>query len=358
MTFAKHIPKHALLTPQLDDVLLRTPDLWEELRGGRIFLTGGTGFIGCWLLETFLHAHDRLDLRARIHVLTRDPGKFTAKAPHLALHPAVTLGQGDVRSFAFPAGTFSHIIHGATDVGVTSTTEQEDTLRQTITAGTQRVLAFAAACGAHKMLLLSSGAVYGPQPTDVSHMPEDETAVATPLLTSSAYAEGKREAECLWRETDSTAIRTIARCFAFVGPYLPLDAHFAIGNFISDAMQGGPIIVQGDGTSRRSYLYAADLAVWLWTILVRGKNGSAYNVGSQEERSIAGVARSVAAAVVPACEVQILEHAKPQQPFRRYVPSTARARDELGLTQTVSLEDAIQRTIAWYADGALSPSSA
>ena len=103
-----------VLHSDLDHVLRHTPGVWEDLRHARIFLTGGTGFFGCWLLESFLHANAELDLHASITVLTRDSEAFRAKAPHLANHRAVRLCNGDVRSFAFPEGEFTHVLHAAT----------------------------------------------------------------------------------------------------------------------------------------------------------------------------------------------------------------------------------------------------
>src|SRR5208337_2998170 len=95
------------LASDLDYILRSTQSLWAELRGGRLFITGGTGFIGCWLLESFIWANDVLGLEATAVVLTRNQKGFRRKAPHLFAHPAIRLHQGDVRSFKLPEGKFS-----------------------------------------------------------------------------------------------------------------------------------------------------------------------------------------------------------------------------------------------------------
>ena len=163
----------------------------------------------------------------------------------------------------------------------------------------------------------------------------------------SAYGEGKRAAEllcALYHQRHGLETK-IARCFAFVGPYLPLDVHFAIGNFIRDAIAGGPIRVQGDGTPHRSYLYAADLAIWLWTILVSGEACRPYNVGSDHSVTIAEVARLVAEVAEHRVAIQIARQPAPGVP-QRYVPNTARATKELQLSVRIPLSHGIQKTLA------------
>jgi dTDP-glucose 4,6-dehydratase len=141
----------------------------------------------------------------------------------------------------------------------------------------------------------------------------------------------------------------IARCFAFVGPHLPLDSHFAIGNFIRNALNREPIRIGGDGTPTRSYLYASDLAVWLWTLLFKGVSGKAYNVGSPVDLHIAALADSVNAELGGLSTVQILQKSESGRPVSRYVPSTARAEMELGLQVRIPLSEAIRKTANWVA---------
>ena len=344
----------SLLREDLDDCLARTTNLWEELRGQRIFMTGATGFFGCWLLETLLWANHRLGLNARVTILSRNPAALKDKAPHLAADPALEVLIGDVRDFPMPAGSFSHMIHAATESSVELNQKYPQRMFDTIVEGTRRCLEFALAAETRKFLFLSSGAVYGPQPAEVANVSEDAATGPNPLDTASAYGEGKRAAEllCAMASRENAARGTtlepkIARCFAFVGPYMKLDAHFAIGNFIRDQLRGGPIQVAGDGSALRSYMYAGDLMVWLWTILFRGEPLRAYNVGSEQAVSIGELAQTVAAALTPEVKVEIL--GKPQGgPPQRYVPSTARAQRELGLSCRLPFAEAIRRTQRWY----------
>ena len=335
------------LAADLDHVLTHTSGLWEPLRGQRIFITGGTGFFGCWLLESFAWANQKLKLDASVLVLTRDPEAFARKAPHLAADPSIRFHKGDVRTFAFPAGAFSHVIHAATEASAKLNAENPLLMVDTIVEGTRRTLEFAVGCGAKKLLLTSSGAVYGNQPLEMTHVPEDYVGGPNPLHPASAYGEGKRIAEllcCIYHERKGLETK-IARCFAFVGPYMPLDAHFAIGNFIRDALTGGPIRVQGDGTPYRSYLYASDLAIWLWTILLQAPPCRPFNVGSASALPISALAQKVAGSM----PVAKGPPPKPGTLPTRYVPANDRAREELGLVERIPLEEGIRRTLMWYA---------
>jgi dTDP-glucose 4,6-dehydratase len=304
-------------------------------------------------VESFLWANVKLQLESGVTVLSRDPAAVLSRAPHWAGQPALSFCVGDVRSFSFPSGPFSHVIHAATEASPQVMTEDPLQVFDVNMAGTRRVLEFAASCGARKFLLTSTGAVYGRQPPDLALLPESFGGAPDPTDVPSPYAaaaEAKRAAETLgalyWKQH---GVEThIARLFTFVGPRLPLDGKFAIGNFIRDALRGGPIVVRGDGTPCRSYLYTADLAIWLWTILFRGQPCRPYNVGSESAITIARLAQTVATVLRRPSEVQIAQAADPRKPPERYVPATQRARTELGVAETIGLREAIRRTVLWH----------
>jgi nucleoside-diphosphate-sugar epimerase len=341
------------LPADLDSLLESTGGIWEELRDRRIFITGGTGFVGSWLLESFHKANRELNLNARLLVLSRNPEAFYLKAPQLAGQADIAFLKGDLSSFSFPEGDLDYIIHAATESAAAGVELDPMRILELASKGTARVIQLAQERSCRKFLITSSGAVYGRLGRQPALVAEDYPGAPDSLQPSSAYAESKRLSEmlaALYAGKSSIQFK-IARCFAFVGPYLPLNANFAIGNFIADALSGRDIQIKGDGTPVRSYLYASEMAAWLWTILFCGQPLRAYNVGSEHAVSVLETARAVSQQVVPHAEVVVNHKANTQANPLRYVPDTTRARIELGLTQKVQLSEAIARTLDWHRSG-------
>jgi dTDP-glucose 4,6-dehydratase len=241
-------------------------------------------------------------------------------------------------------GEFSHLIHAATEMATNAAPLQ---VHDVTVNGTRRVLELAAERAIGDVLLISSGAVYGRQPRDLARMAEDFLGAPALSDPSTAYAQGKRSAEWLTHSVAATTGQRcrIARLFALIGPYLPLDGPYAAGNFIADMQAGRPIHIAGDGTALRSYLYAADMAIWLWTLLLRGKPGLVCNVGGDEIVSIAEFAALVAGLATPPLPVRIAQPATPGAAPPRYVPSIDLARQQLGLVPRISLKDGLCRMI-------------
>ena len=330
----------------LDMIKSQLGDSVDSLRNARIFLTGGTGFFGRWLVESFNYINSKNQLNARLTILSRNPSAFLESAPHLKTD-SIEFLKGDVRNFEFPTEKFSHIIHAATEASNHLNNDQPLTMFDVIVQGTRHVLDFAVQNGIKRMLFVSSGAVYGPQPPEVSHIHEDQYFGFAPNDPKVAYAEGKRAAEFLcsvYAQQHGIEI-PIARCFAFVGPHLPLDSHFAIGNFINDVLHRRPIHVTGDGTPLRSYLYGADLAAWLWKILFKGTYCRPYNIGSGNPISIKELAQEISSLGGQTFEIDNqlnLSNHKSQ-----YIPDVGRIAKELDCRQTNTLRHCLELTCKW-----------
>lgn len=336
------------LADDLNFILEHSGDVWESLRDQQIFVTGGTGFIGTWLMESFVWANDKLNLNARAVLLTRNPDAFRRKAPHAARHPSIHLHPGEAASFEFPDGVFPFVIHGATEPHIPSTPEEPTANFDLDLRATRRALDFARTHGTKKFLFTSSGKAYGNQPWEMTNVPEDYPGAPLTVDLTAPYGQAKHASEFICamygRQFGFTTVLT--RLFAFAGPHLPLDLNFAIGNFVRDVLAGGPVRIDADGTPYRSYLYAAEMAIWMWTLLVRGES-RVYNVGSGEGLTIAELARRVVENTVPGTPIEIARKPVPGAPPSRYVPAVDRVGQELGLRQILPLDEQIRRMYAW-----------
>ena len=324
--------------------------LWRRLGGESLFITGGSGYFGRWFLEGLHDANRRLRVGIRATVLTRNPEGFRVDAPHLLGNGAIDLVRGDVVDFEFPLRPYDRIIHLAT-TSARETFSGEDQLAKfnMLVRGTERVLQFAGQSGAKKVLFTSSGVAYGALPEGMHQVPEDYPGAPDTTLSSSALGQGKRSAEflCAYYAEKHGFEFTVARCFSFVGPRLPLDIHYAIGNFMRDALHADAITVKGDGSPMRSFMYMGDLVVWLLSLLVEGESARIYNVGSDQAISIRDLAQLVRDELSPGKPVEVLgdrSHSVGNFGRNWYVPSIERARRELGLDVWTPLQEAIRMT--------------
>jgi UDP-glucuronate decarboxylase len=315
----------------------------------KILLTGGTGFFGKALLRQHLTSINTTDVK--IAVLSRNPDQFLTANPEFSGHQSIRFCKSDIQQRdSLPwEQHFSHVLHAA--IGSTNGANLTQLERyDQIVAGTRNILDLAVATGAQRLLLTSSGAIYGPQPDDLTALPEDCPGGPPLAEPNTAYGQAKRAAEhlCSLYAEQHGLETVVARCFAFVGPDLPLDVHFAIGNFIRDALTADAITVSGDGKPLRTYLDQSDLARWLFTLLEKGHAGQAYNVGSDEIISIGNLAHLVRDILAPEKPVKILGKPDSNAARNRYVPDIRKSREELGLNVTIPLAEAIRHTASAY----------
>lgn len=329
----------------------------SKLRGECILITGGTGFMGTWLVEMVAFLNDNYNFNTKLILLSERAQNFRAKAPHLAMRKDVELVECDVRNVMEIPDEITYIIHAAASPD--NRLHASDPLKtmHVISKGTDAILRAAVRLpNLKKLLNISSGLIYGPQPLELEALSEGSYGGFDCGSVASAYVEAKRFAETLcsaYRSQYKMAIIT-ARPFAFIGPYQLLDKPWAINNFIRDSLMGGPIRILGDGETVRSYMYPSDMAFWLLRILVDGTSGLAYNVGSPHGVTLRQLAEKIASNFPD--KPKIISHVAGDRALHRsrLVPDVTLAQKSLGLSIKVDIDEAIRRTLLWYRESGIS----
>jgi dTDP-glucose 4,6-dehydratase len=339
---------HSLTAPHLQRLLAA----FDQLDGSRILLTGGSGFVGKWMLQTAKIVQENSATKIEIVVPTRRLAADHVQTAIAINCPNVSWVVGDFLGDHLDLGQIDMIIHTATPASARLNAENPAEMLRINVDAMESVLRYASEN--KPLLFTSSGAVYGAQPQSVSHIAEGNVEPNPPSEQLNAYAQGKQIAERMCREARSSGQCSpiIARLFAFGGEYLPRDTHFAIGNFIQNALDRQPIAIQGDGRARRSYLYGADMATWLWSALAYDgdKNATAFHIGSEHSVSILELAQAVATVsgellnYVP--EITVAKTIDPSEPIHQYVPANSGTRKSLQVSEWTSLNDCISAMLS------------
>ncbi len=339
------VPKQQDFQPRNHlDRLLAT---FRVLDGSRILLTGGTGFVGKWLLEAAKTAQENSQTKVELVLPSRQlSAAHTLSAIKIGC-PNTTWIEGDFLTGSLDFGHVDMIIHAATPASASLNFNSPDEMLRVNVQAMKSILAYSRE--AIPFLFTSSGAVYGTQ--SISHMSEGVFDPDSPIENLNAYAKGKRIAEQLCNDAgrlgDCSPI--IARLFTFGGEYLPRDTHFAIGNFIQNCLKKEPILINGDGRSRRSYLYGADMATWLWSALAVNDNTMPLHIGSEHSRSIFELAQTVAKVSLQLFdfkpEIIVSRAVNDSEPIHVYVPANVLTREKLNVSEWTSLEQTIRLTM-------------
>jgi nucleoside-diphosphate-sugar epimerase len=309
----------------------------------RLLVIGGTGYFGKSILDSFHRSQLASFGIGTVTVMARNTGKLKSEAPEL-LGSGVELIDADIATASdIPAADI--VIHAAASTDASRYLERGAEERHNIQAGTFNYCDLAQIRHrGSKIVYVSSGAVYGTQPPDVKNIAEDYCIPDSNDIPVGKrdYAIAKRDAEAAVRQLASSNLDVaIARCFAFVGPWLPRNRHFAIGNFIADGLAGRSIQVKARGKVYRSYMHSDDLVEWLLRIAMSGSpECPVYNVGSDEEVLMAEAAKGVADYFGVSVAIPEITESS----VDRYVPSIKKAQNDLGLTLKFDFLSAVKST--------------
>jgi len=321
------------------------PDL-KSISNKSILITGGSGFFGKWFIESIAFANINFSLNISLTLITRDKSIFLLNNPKFIYFNFLTIVEGNILKKQNIKGDFDYLLHMATTTAhETFNGELDESKVKTLEVGTENIIDFAIKNKIPKLLFTSSGVIYGQ--SDKMHLMEQDFVKSPIVNKGTGLAQGKILAETIItnRCRSHNINYKIARCFSFVGPYLPLDIHYAIGNFINDARQNRPIVLRSEGKSVRSYLYIADTIIWLLKLLVCDEEG-VFNVGSERQITIYDLAHKVRDVISPSSDVVIEHKDLTEGNFTRdiYVPSVSKIKSSLGVEEWTSLEDSILKT--------------
>ncbi len=319
----------------------------KKLKNQCILITGGTGFIGTWLVELLTFLNDKEEYNVKLILLSERAYDFGLKAPHLVNRRDITLLTKDIAGVIDLPAEITMIIHAAGSPDNRLHASDPLKVMRTITMGTEALLSSASRLpNLSKILNISSGLIYGSRNTDSR---EFNSCGQESFSFNNAYIEAKRYAETLCSVYGNQYKLNIIniRPYAFVGPYQLVDRPWAINNFIGDYLNDCPIRILGDGETVRSYMYPSDMSLWILKLLADGHAGQSYNLGNPTSITLKSLAEKIASTMHKKLPVHVKYYQDHSLRNSRFVPDVSKAHNELGLKVTVEIDEALEHTLLW-----------
>lgn len=331
-------------------VLTDRTELLKPLANAHLFVSGGTGFLGVWLLELLAVLNAKYQFNTQVTVTSRSAPDFARCHRRLGRCKEFRFLEGDIRYLTDLPRDTNFVLHAAALTDRRLFASNPTAVGEVNAVGTIRLLrAVQLLEDVQRFVLVSSGLVYGPQELSVKCLAEDASGGFAPDDANAIYAESKRFAESIATTfvSESKLPLVIVRPFAFVGPHQSLELPWAVTDFMRDCLAGRPIKIMGDGSTVRSLMYASDYAFWTLAALARGQVRRTYNIGSPEPIDLLSLARMITQHFPSPPEI-LTRVGQTGHKATRLIPCIDRAEKELGVQVTVPLAQAIQKTITWH----------
>jgi len=327
---------------------------WQQLFGTTVLISGANGLVPSYLLETLLYLNETAQAGIHAIALVRNKDRAMGRLGHLAGRSDLTFVVQDVRDPYGGPHEVDFVIHAAGQASPRFYSSDPVGTFAVNVIGTWRMLELARDARSTGFLFVSSGEVYGRVEDPTAPLNETSFGPMDPLLLRSCYGEGKRGGETLcaaWHSQFAVPAK-IVRLSHTYGPRMDLTDGRVFADFVADVVAGRDIVMKSDGSARRPFCYLADAIEGIFTVLLGGNSGEAYNLGAESEVSILELAELLCR-LFPERNCRVVRQAR--EANDPYLPSSnsggrfdlSKIRS-LGWAPTTTVEKGFWRTVKSY----------
>lgn len=331
------------------DIIRKGITNWNMYRDSCIMVTGATGRIGRFIIETLVDVDLKYNLNLRVVGMARNHEKAAEVFGELLEFPNVSFLYQDVNTPIVYEGDVDFIIHTAGPAApLDFKTSAVDVLWAHVN-GTHNVLEFAVIHKTRKVFYVSTVEIYGTWESD-ERIKEEDMGPLHNLNPRACYPESKRLCETMlasYKECYGIDFCGVRLCHTLAAG-VALDDGRAFAEFIDCALKGTDIVLHSDGSAMRTYTYTPDVVNAIFLIMERGEGGYMYNVAANENLiSIRDLANMIAN-MSPSRKTKVLfsEEANkmPYLPYKLAIMDTSKIRD-LGWRPQANIENTFRWTM-------------